>query len=194
MKMEFISKPTIEYIRTGPKPGIIFKLKEEERKKLLGEIKLDPPQRKKVGVFFAGVLKNQPNKVIVGFSLCNPLDDFDRANNYDGKKIKHLGLKKAVSFAIKNKDKKIAVEYNHPFIPNFDPDDVVVIPYSLFKKNSNIHTFINRIRKRYKDKELPVWCGYLGGSVVSTDFYCCSPSGCQCDEGQSKDCDCAEVP
>jgi hypothetical protein len=118
----------------------------------------------KRGVLFCGIHPNNNDDVVVGFSLCNKLDEFDVIN---GERRKGFGLRIAKKRALKwsdhteyfiqtswteeeIEDLSISLEYiNNPNI-----EEIVEVPPSVAKKLLN---FLERCMRYYQDKNFPEW-------------------------------------
>jgi len=139
-------------------------IRKNDRFKLVDGVKKMVSKGEKKGVLYCGVDPNDPNSVLVGFSLCNSLDEFDRIM---GTPNKGFGLKMANSRAEKwrfhddyfiqkswPEDVFYDDEVNLMAIVNPNPQQVVEIPPSVTPR---LKIFIQRCRKYYKDKEFPTW-------------------------------------
>ena len=122
---------------------------------------------RKKGVLFCGIDSDDPNSVIVGFSLCNSVDRFDYIN---GKPVPGFGKETAALRADKwklNTEYFVQRSYTeaeidryedgelelHQYI-NPEPQEMVEIPPSVAGK---LKVFIQRCKRYYKDKEFPEW-------------------------------------
>jgi len=128
-------------------------------------------RRKKVGVFFAGVLKDDPTRVAVGFSLCHSQKDaFDKAEKKCGCHIpkKGLGLRMAKSNALRWLNKTFVYTSESSDPPPFDA--FVKVPASFMHSKSSKYKpayfqFIERVKSYYinpekfpdRVKTLPAW-------------------------------------
>lgn len=119
---------------------------------------------RKKGVMWCGINPNNPESVILGFSLCNSLDKYDWI---DGKHDPGFGLDLAAIRAEKWSDYTdyfVQKSYTEPMlfddesqllkIVNPNPRSVVEIPPSILDR---LRTFIKRCKKYYKDKDFPLW-------------------------------------
>lgn len=106
----------------------------------------------KVGVMIACIDPLDPDKAIIGFSLCHSrYDEFDHIN-FGLVKQKDIGKKIAHRRAIKYADYVEAVVYDKKLEENFT--ETVYIPASV---NEALVKFVYDSYKYYKDKEFPVW-------------------------------------
>jgi len=128
-------------------------------------------RRRKVGVLFAGVLKDDPKRVAVGFSLCNDgKDKYDKAPKRCGCFIDKdgLGIRMAKSNALRWVDKTFVYSSDTSDPPPFDA--FVKVPASLLhskskKKKPIFLQFVDRVKNYYVNPEkhpelvrtLPVW-------------------------------------
>jgi hypothetical protein len=169
-------KPTIQYIMKGRKLPKFFTVPDElkieyfsdkfydlpawEQVEILHNLHITQPTRRKIGVLFAGVLAEDPKKVVVGFSLChNTMDEFDMTNTGTLRKVKGLGLQIAMGNALRWSNKKYVME---PTQSPFSKIEYLEIPEIVVNnKHSNLLNFLIRIKKRYKGKVLPEWCEHM---------------------------------
>jgi hypothetical protein len=146
----------IEYLRkSGRKP------KRDDEGKII--VKGSGVGRQKKGVFFCGNDPEDPNSVIVGFSLCNKLDEFDYI---DGQQEPGFGLDLAKSRAekwadytgyfVQNSWTEDDFENGEDLIGFINPDTktIVEVPPSVIRP---LTKFIKRCRRYYQDKDFPVW-------------------------------------
>ena len=123
---------------------------------------------KKRGVLYCGVDPYDPDSVVVGFSLCNPIDRFDYTKDV---RRPGLGLEiaKARGEKWKNHDNYFVqnsftqeifldATVNLIYLINPDPEQIVEVPPSVVKQ---LRTFIGRCKKYYKNKDFPVWINKL---------------------------------
>lgn len=89
-------------------------------------------KREKTGILLCEIMDSNFNKVVLGFSLCNYRDEFD----------KNMGFNIAKERAYKWQNKNIP-----PKIPNS-------IKKQLLK-------FIERSKRYYKDKKFPEWVNFI---------------------------------
>ena len=122
---------------------------------------------RKKGVLFCGVDPDNPDSVMVGFTLCHPIDDFDYIK---GQRVPGFGLDTAKTRADKLKqhcnyfiqktfteeeiDAHVCGEMKIFKYINPDNRSIVEIPPSVEK---NLVSFIERCKKYYKDKTFPEW-------------------------------------
>jgi len=117
----------------------------------------------KKGVLYCGVNPNNPQGVVVGFTLCNNIDRFD----YIGEKhMKGFGANTAkiraekwsehTDYFIQNTFSEFMLDSDCPLLAIINPDTekVVEIPPSVVGR---MNTFLARCRRYYKDKVFPVW-------------------------------------
>jgi hypothetical protein len=106
----------------------------------------------KIGVMIACINPLDPDKVIIGFSLCHSrYDEFDHIN-FGLVKKKNIGKKIAHRRAIKYEDYAEALVYDQKLEENLD--GTVYIPASV---DQALVKFVYDCYKYYKDKEFPVW-------------------------------------
>lgn len=115
--------------------------------------------RIKKGVIVAGLTPD--GKVVIGFTLCHKNDKYDYV---DGKKEPGFGISTAIQRAVRWKDTKKSIKdsmFRRVFpsqvekIRNHDHKEIVIIPQSVY---DNLHSFIERCRRYYKDaRGLPLW-------------------------------------
>jgi hypothetical protein len=96
--------------------------------------------RKQIGVMVAGISPFEPDKVLIGYSLCHRNDKY----NCPG------GVKKP------NFDKVLALQRAIKW--NMDDVQAPEIPYSLRKPFGK---FVHRCRTYYKDRSLTDWIHYV---------------------------------
>lgn len=110
----------------------------------------------KGGVYVAGIHPENPQKVIIGFSVCAKVDEYDTIRTGKGWTRKPgFGKEVAAKRAIKWENcKKIWIGVAHVTVDK----DRIVIPSSIFKE---FYIFITRCKAYYKDKILPVWAKEL---------------------------------
>lgn len=108
--------------------------------------------RQKVGVMIACKDPMDTNKVIVGFSLCHWLDDFDKINlGFVSKK--DFGKFIAHRRAVKYRDHAFCVVYSDKL--NGEKEiGTVYIPQTV---HESLAKFVDGCYKYYKDKTFPVW-------------------------------------
>ena len=115
-------------------------------------------ETERIGVMFADVLPNRwPEKVIIGYSLCNL--KYDKWDHRGHRYIKGHGVKIAFNRACKwmeiEDDANISMKYvglSHK------------VPDTMKKP---LIAFIERCSKYYQDKELPYWAKDLCGLVIA---------------------------
>ena len=108
--------------------------------------------KQKVGVMLACIDPLNPEKVIIGFSLCHTrYDEFDHIN-FGMVKQKDIGKKIAHRRAIKYGDYVEALVYDQKLAENLT--GTVYVPASV---NLALVKFVYDCYKYYKDKEFPVW-------------------------------------
>lgn len=151
----------IEYIWNKPRYRTI-KVEDGE------DIILVNTDRRRKGVMVA-IYEPGSDTVAIGFSLCNSLDQFDYK---DGKKEKGFGLGIAKKRGTKNIDTEWIKIHGITSIPQKlrdqgDKDDKwipeVKIPASVVVPLRN---FVDRCRRYYQDKNLPVWVHLLDDETV----------------------------
>jgi hypothetical protein len=116
-------------------------------------------RRRKVGVLFAGVLKDDPKRVAVGFSLCNDgKDKYDKAPKKCGCFIDKdgLGIRMAKGNALRWVDKTFVYSSDSSDPPPFDA--FVKVPASLLhtkskKKKPIFLQFVERVKSFYVNPE-----------------------------------------
>lgn len=119
---------------------------------------------RKKGVLFCGTNPNNPQGVVVGFTLCNSIDRFDYIN---GQPAKGFGLETAKSraekwanhtdFFVQNSfTEEMIVSDDIDLLVFINPDKqkIVEIPPSVVGK---MKIFLERCRRYYKDKVFPEW-------------------------------------
>lgn len=138
---------------------------------------------KKKGVLWCGIDPDNEDGVLVGFSLCHAIDDFDvisKGSNIDRygnvkiitERVPGFGLNVArergdkwrfhSAFFVQNshneEELEAAEDYEIPFelvsYENPDPANIVEIPPSIIDR---LRTFLIRCKKYYKDKTFPEW-------------------------------------
>jgi hypothetical protein len=179
--MEQMEHPIVEYVKKGKKlpkffsllPEIQYdyfgekfrKLPIEEREAILENIQVHPPQRTKVATMFAATLKNDPEQIVIGFSVCHSsLDIFDHTNQGVIKKVPGIGVNIAMSNALKWQFKRFvfpAVEPRQNLESCVNFHDYLLIPSTMMKYGNTIADFIGRANRYYKGKILPEWCHHL---------------------------------
>ncbi len=108
--------------------------------------------KQKVGVMVASIDPWNPEKVVMGFSLCHArYDTFDHIN-FGLVKQKDIGKKIAHRRAIKYREYQEAVVYDQKL--EDDLPGIVYIPASV---NLALVKFVYDCYKYYSDKEFPVW-------------------------------------
>lgn len=146
----------IEYLRkSGRKP------KRDDDGKII--IKGKGTGRQKKGVLFCGVNPNDENSVIMGFSMCNKIDDFDYVNGqYEPGFGLNLAKERAekwssyTGFFVQNSWTEEEIEGPDDLVAYVNPDTtcIVEIPPSIFDK---LQVFIQRCKRYYQDKNFPEW-------------------------------------
>ena len=120
---------------------------------------------RKKGVMWCGVDNDNPDNVLMGFSICNSIDQFDWI---DGRNIPGFGLELAQKRGEKwseHTDYFVQKSYSEPmlyggdseflyYFKNPNPQTVVEVPPSIMDR---LKTFIVRCKKYYKDKNFPLW-------------------------------------
>lgn len=119
---------------------------------------------KKKGVLYCGIDPNDKNSVVIGFSICSPIDRFDYI---EGQRQPGFGLEIAKiraekwnlhnAYFIQNSwDEDLLEDENMPlkYFVNPNSKEIVEIPPSIEKR---LEIFISRCKKYYKDKEFPEW-------------------------------------
>lgn len=118
---------------------------------------------RKKGVMWCGIDNDNPDNVLMGFSLCSALDQFDWI---DGKHVPGFGLELAQKRGEKwadHTDYFVQKSYTEPMLCDDEPEiyfknpnsqAVVEIPPSIMDR---LKTFIVRCKKYYKDKNFPLW-------------------------------------
>ncbi len=118
---------------------------------------------RKKGVLFCGIDPDDPQSVIMGFSLCHSVDRFDYIS---GQRMPGFGLDTAKLRAEKWRfHNAYFVQKSFPEAELIDGDglykfvnpdskQVVEVPPSVMVR---LRTFIERCRKYYKDKDFPAW-------------------------------------
>jgi hypothetical protein len=142
--------------------GMSFKIEGEEDGSEPRYVRRSKGEKR--GVLFCGVHPDDHQSVIVGFSLCNKMDDFDVVN---GERRKGFGLGIAKERALKwtnhtdffvqlSCTEDAIMDFSKPLmrIDNPNSDEVVEIPPSVVKP---LHAFIERCQRYYQDKDFPVW-------------------------------------
>jgi hypothetical protein len=146
----------IEYVRkSGRKP------KRDEDGKII--VKGSGVGRQKKGVLYCTPNADFPDTVMVGFSLCSPLDTFDYVN---GQHEPGFGLSLAkqraekwydfTGYFVQNTWTEEMIEDGDELLGFVNPDtkSIVEVPPSILKP---LKDFIKRCRRYYQDKEFPVW-------------------------------------
>jgi hypothetical protein len=149
--LEDFQSPMIEYIWQPIKSRTT---KTGERVKLSEPIK----KGKKIAVLFAGVHKDNPDVVGVGFAMCHSQMDCDGILRSGGLKMKdpEAGKKIAAGRALKWQ-KKSGCFSKKSFMQTGKPDEVAV-PSSIAK---DLVQFTERVVRYYKDKKLPMWVTFV---------------------------------
>lgn len=145
----------IEYIRkSGRKP------KRDEEGKIV--VKGNGTGRQKKGVLYCGINPENPDAIIIGFSLCNKMDDFDYVN---GQHEPGFGLDLAkqraekwsnyTGYFVQNSWTEDDIEHED-LIAYVNPDTktVVEVPPSIIRP---LKSFIKRSKRYFQDKEVPTW-------------------------------------
>jgi hypothetical protein len=146
----------IEYLRrNGRKP------QRDSEGKII--VKGTGAGRKKKGVFYCTSDSETPDKVIIGFSLCNDLDEWD---HIDGQYEPGFGLELAArrsekwgeytGYFVQNSWTESMFEDGEDLISyiNPNPKTVVEVPPSIIRP---LKKFIKRCRRYYQDKDFPEW-------------------------------------
>jgi hypothetical protein len=146
----------IEYIRkSGRKP------KRDEDGKII--VKGSGVGRQKKGVLYCGINTDEPDRVMIGFSLCNKMDEFDYI---DGQQEPGFGLDLAktraekwfnyTGYFVQNSWTEDDIEGGVDLIGYINPNTktIVEVPPSII---TPLRDFIKRCRRYYQDKEFPVW-------------------------------------
>lgn len=127
-------------------------------------------QGKKKGVLWCGIDPDNADGVLVGFSLCHSIDEFDvKIRGKYRERVPGFGLSVAKergdkwrfhsAYFVQNSyteyelnvfDLDLPVLYENP-----DPATIVEIPPSI---EDRLRTFLVRCKKYYKDKMFPEWC------------------------------------
>ncbi len=118
----------------------------------------------KKGVVYCGIDPDNPQGVVVGFTLCNNIDRFDYINDVhvkdfgvDTAKIRAGKWNKHSEFFIQNTFTEAMIDNeNLDLICFINPNksEVVELPPSVVGK---LRTFIGRCRRYYKNKVFPAW-------------------------------------
>lgn len=87
------------------------------------------------------------DKMYIGFSLCNRQDKWDFVK---GKHMRNYGIFLALHRAISGFNKKSCA-----VMKRGDDTDVMYIPQSV---SHNLIIFIDKVRDRFVNNEMPVWC------------------------------------
>jgi hypothetical protein len=146
----------IEYVRkSGRKP------KRNDEGNII--VKGNGEGRKKKGVLYCGVNADEPDHVMIGFSLCNKMDEFDYVK---GQHEPGFGLElareraekwfKYLGFFVQNSWSEDEIEDGADLISYINPDTktVVEVPPSII---GPLKDFIKRCRRYFQDKEFPTW-------------------------------------
>jgi hypothetical protein len=134
------------------------KIGEKFTSSIVQYIRKGKKKRRNIGVLFAGVLKKEPENVVVGFSLCKEkFDKYNMAPLTDKKpqKMIHvpgLGLKMAQANAIRWKEKSFVFTSMSPDQPPFHA--FVKVPKSILDLYK---VFVGRVQRYYRDKKFPAW-------------------------------------
>jgi hypothetical protein len=122
---------------------------------------------KKKGVLWCGIDSDNEDGVVVGFSLCHSIDEFDYVN---GQRKPGFGLEIAKDRADKwrfHSEYFVQKSYSEEELEiglqnggitlyiNPNPSTIVEIPPSVIDR---LAEFLVRCKKYYKDKEFPDWC------------------------------------
>ena len=146
----------IEYIRkSGRKP------KRDDEGKIV--VKGNGAGRQKKGVLFCGIDPLNDDAVIIGFSLCSKLDDFDYVK---GQHEPGFGLNLAkeraekwsdyTGYFVQNSWTEDEIDDGEDLIGFVNPDTktVVEVPPSII---GPLKDFTKRCRRYFQDKEFPAW-------------------------------------
>lgn len=118
----------------------------------------------KKGVLYCGIDPNDAENVVMGYSLCSPLDRFDYIGG--DRHEKGFGVNTAKeraekwslhdNYFVQNSftERMIYEGQDLLLLINPDPQQIVEIPPSIMPR---LKTFIERCRRYYKDKEFPAW-------------------------------------
>lgn len=148
----------IEYIRKNG--GIAIKVKDDNTGKSLY---IRENKGEKCGVLYCGIVPNDDQSVVVGFSLCSKVDKFDYVS---GERRPGFGLSVAKSRAekwsmhnayfVQNSFTEQMIEdgSNLIWFENPNPEKIVEVPPSVIKR---LKVFIERCKRYYKDKRFPAW-------------------------------------
>jgi hypothetical protein len=112
--------------------------------------KFEKSRGHKKGVLVAAVDEEEPNKVVIGFSMCHPDDKFD-CIDFMRVKVPDLGIFYAMNTAEKYKK---SYKFMVSMIKDEPPKGVIKIPQSI---SDSLEKFIFRCRKFFPDKQLPEW-------------------------------------
>lgn len=152
----------IEYVRKSNR-----KPKRDENGHII--VKNNGRGRQKKGVLYCGLNPNDDNKVVIGFSLCNSIDQFDYINGQCspgfGLELARIRAKKWAEYNgyfVQNTFTQEEIEeeglflYKNPIPDKDDPDAIrlVEVPPSIIKNLSN---FIQRCKRYYSKKKFPEW-------------------------------------
>lgn len=133
---------------------------------------------KKRGVLFCGIHPDDADSVIVGFSMCNKLDEFDFVND---RRKPGFGLNIAKDRALKwtnHTDYFVQYSWTEDQISNPDIELLYLINPNLLNKDNidytedliieippsiekQLRSFIQRCKRYYQDKDFPVWANKL---------------------------------
>ena len=122
--VEYVKKTKISW-SVKPDPNCVNVIHEKPKIK-----------NEKIGVFVAGINPENPDQIVVGYSLCSPIDTFDIDPSTKEKRPgfgKEIALSRSVRWAER---------------------DAIYVPVKLQKK---FNKFLDRCAKYYKDKNLPPW-------------------------------------
>lgn len=108
--------------------------------------------RRKIGVMLACVDPMNPNKVIIGFSLCH--DEYDEFNkiNFGETPIKDFGKLVAFKRAMKWRDLDLHCVYDKKL--DMRSSEIVYIPATV---HNSLAKFVLSAYYYYKDKTFPKW-------------------------------------
>ena len=104
-------------------------------------------KNEKIAVFVAGIIEDDPDRIGIGYAICNPHDLFDY-NPSTLQREPGFGKNIATDRCVKWADKP-----------------VIYVPVKIQKQ---FKQFIERCKKYYKDKEMPAW---YGSPFTSADTY-----------------------
>ncbi len=146
----------IEYIRkSGRKP------KRDDDGKII--VKGNGAGRQKKGVLYCGINPENPTSVMIGFSMCSKMDQFDYVN---GQHEPGFGLDLAkeradkwatfTGYFVQNSWTEDQIEGGDDLIGFVNPNTkcVVEVPPSII---GPLKDFTKRCRRYFQDKEFPLW-------------------------------------